>query len=340
MGRNQVCSQGERWFLLYQYLTRNAYRGKSVSRQQLLDHLAGQGIQISVNTLYADLSALQGEFFGLEIEFDCHAHRGAGGYWIKNPPFDPNDLRLIVDSVQASQFITQAKADKLSRKLRQLTGSKVARSLNRSAVVFNRIKSMNETVVDCADRFYAAIASNRKIAFRYFHRTPDREHPQKYSKSGSTLIVSPYALVWDKGCYYLYAYDGRKFKTYRIDRMDNISEPLFEEREGLDAYRSQQLTRQKAVIFDMYRGKEYMVRFRCHNTITDAILDRFGKDVMLIPCDDTHFTFTVPVEISPPFFAWAATFGRKIRILEPAPVISEMKEFIQTAASMYEDDET
>lgn len=327
-------SRGSRWFLLYNYLVRNARKECPKSRAQIFEYLSNYDISITIGTFYSDLDAMGNEIFQLDIVFDPHANRGAGGYWVKNPPFEPHELRFLVDSIQASRFITQQTADTISRKIRQIAGEADRKTLNRSAVVFNRVKSINESVVKEADRFYEAIANNKKIAFRYFHRTPNREQPQKYSKAGEMLIVSPYAMVWNGGNYYLYAYNGKKFLTYRVDRMDRISKPLLEDREGTDEYNKNALTDQKAVVFDMYHGAEQRVQFRCHNRIADAVIDRFGDGVLLIPCDADHFNFTASVEISPPFFAWVATFGHSIKIVSPAGVIAKMRKFLQDAQDM------
>ena len=328
-------TQGERWFLIYNYLCQNARKGHPVSRSQVLDYLSLQyDISITPRTFYADIAVLSGGAFGLQVVFDKSAFRGAGGYYIENPPFEPHELRMMVDSIQASRFIPQKTADSISHKVRKMAGDADRKTLNRSAVVFNRVKSMNESVVKEADRFYEAIANNKKIAFRYFHRSPNREKPQKYTRNGEMLIVSPYAMMWNDGNYYLYAYDGKRFRTYRVDRMDRISKPLLEDREGTDEYNKTALTDQKAVVFDMYHGTEQRVQFRCHNRIADAVIDRFGDGVLLIPCDADHFNFTASVEISPPFFAWVATFGHSIKIVSPAGVIEKMRKFLQDAQDM------
>ena len=323
MARDQIYSQGERWFILYEYLVKNTGKGRMVSRAQIFDHLETYGIKISANTFYADLGALGGEIFKLDIVHDKRAFKGAGGYYVTNPPFEPYELRLIVDSLQASKFITQKTADTLTHKIKGLASVESGKTLNRSAVVFNRVKSMNESVVKEADRIYEAIAADKKIAFRYFHRTPNKENPQKYTRDGGMLIVSPFALMWNNGNYYLYAHDGKKFRTFRIDRMDKISRPLLETREGKEEYKEKNLTIQKATVFDMYHGAEHNISFRCHNRIADAVIDRFGDGVMLIPIDADHFTFSAQVEISSPFYAWVATLGAASRSPPPPPRLME-----------------
>ena len=197
---------------------------------------------------------------------------------------------------------------------------------------------MNESVMKDADRIHQAIATNRKIGFRYFHYSPDKNKGKNYSISGQQYIVSPFVLSWNDGNYYLYAYtEKKKFRMFRVDRMERISIPLLEPREGKAEFNKQDVIVQKAKVFGMYRGEEYTVRLRARNELADAVIDQFGKDIIMIPADSEHFTFTAPVEISPPFFAWVATFGRRMKILSPEPVVEKMREFLKKAAEMYEE---
>ena len=326
---------GERQFLLYRFLLENTCAGHVAKRKAIFDYLAQYGIEIERKTLYTDLDVLRGTM-GIEVEFDQHLQ----GYWVKNPQFEPYELRLIVDSIQSSRFITQAKANELTQKIKGLTDRYTASTLNRPSFVVERVHSKNESVVKEADRIYQAIENDFKISFRYFHRTPDRSNPEKFSKGGDKYIVSPYALFWENGNYYLYAYvsEKGKFMTFRVDRMDQISRPLPTAREGKELYRETELTRRKAKVFGAYRGKEYLVKLRFSNRLADAVLDQFGRNVMLMPMDDRHFTVNVLVEISPPFFAWLSTFGKSAKILDPQPVVEEMKKFIGKLSEMYADE--
>ena len=144
--------------------------------------------------------------------------------------------------------------------------------------------------------------------------------------------------MWNDGNYYLYAYDGKKFRTYRVDRMEGISHPLLDKRDGGDEYDKKNLTDQRAKVFSMYHGEAYNVRIRVHNRLADAVIDQFGKDTMMVPYDDSHFTINVPVELSPPFYAWVATFGKSMKILSPEPAVEGMKKFLQKASEMYQDE--
>ena len=109
-------------------------------------------------------------------------------------------------------------------------------------------------------------------------------------------------------------------------------------RDGKQLYKEKDLTRQEAKVFDMYGGDRYTVRIRFRNELADAVIDQFGKEVGMFPCDSEHFIIQVPVEISPPFFAWIATFGRRVKILSPEPVVEKMRDFLQRSMDMYKEE--
>lgn len=326
---------GIRLLLLKEYLQANAGRDRIITRRQIEAFLEDKGYPVEKKTLYTDFAILESEF-GLQLEYDVHKK----GYRLLNPPFEPYELRLMVDGVQSSKFITKEKAREITGKIKTLAGTDTVESLNRHAYVADRVRSMNDSVVKDADRIHEAIKGDWKIGFRYFHYSPSTRHPKSYSKSGNQYIVSPYALLWNNGNYYLYAYDSekKKFRYFRVDRMERISHPLPYHRDGKEEYREKDITTKSAKVFDMYGGKEYTVRIRFRNELADAVVDQFGKDVMMLPCDDSHFIITVPVEISPPFFAWIATFGRRVKILSPEPVVEKMRDFLQRSMDMYKED--
>ena len=324
---------GVRLLLLKEYLQANAGKNRVVMRRDLENYLMEQGFPVEKKTLYADFAVLD-DVFGLHLEYDKHKK----GWKLLNPPFEPHELRMLVDGVQSAKFITKEKAREITDKIKRLAGKDTVATLNRQTYVADRVRNQNENVVSEADHIHQAIAEDRQIGFRYFHYTPDKNNPKSYSKNGQLYIVSPYALLWNNGNYYLYAYDGKKFRYFRVDRMERIGKPLLQRREANELFKEKDITHQKAKVFDMYGGKEYGVRIRFRRELADAVIDQYGKDVMMMPVDEDHFTITVPVEISPPFFAWIATFGRRVKILDPEPVVEKMKEFLNKAAEMYRDD--
>ena len=293
-----------RLLLLKQYLEANAGRTRIVKRRELEQLLEAHDMPVEKKTLYADFAAL-GDICGLQLDYDPHKK----GYRLLNPPFEPYELRLLVDSVQSSKFITREKAREITAKLKRFAGKDTVESLNRENHVANRVRSMNDSVVKDADRIHQAVYQDLKIGFRYFHYPPSSGQEKKYAKRGEQYIVSPYALLWNNGKYYLYAYDSEK-----------------------------NITTHKAKVFDMYGGKEYNIRIRFRNEPADAVIDQFGKDVQMFPMDAVHFVITEPIEISPPFFAWIAAFGRRVKILSPEPVVEKMRDFLTRSLDMYKDD--
>lgn len=324
-----------RLMLIRDYLCANATKDHAVSMKELLSYLESMEMPMERKTIYTDLATLT-HTFDLQIEYDNKLN----GYILHNPPFEPHELRYIVDSVQSSKFLTRETADRLTKKIKKLAGKNTADSLNRQSYVADRVRNMNESVINDTDRIHQAIKEDRKISFQYFHYTPDRAKEKKYSKNGSSYIVSPYALYWNNGNYYLYAYVSEKkhFRFFRIDRMERISEPLIGRREGKEEFKAKNLINSKAKVFDMYSGKEYLITIRFRNELASSVIDQFGKNVMMMPVDAEHFTITEPIEISPPFFAWIATFGRRVKILDPEPVVQKMRDFINQAADMYKDE--
>ncbi len=328
--------QGVKLLYIRDYLYAHATKEHPQNANRIQEFLASKGIEASVKTIYNDILRLQ-EDFDVPIEYN----KSKWGYYITEPEFEPYELRLMVDSIQSSKFITQAEAAKITQKIGKLADVYTKPSLiARRAWVQDRVRSRNDSVVRDADRIYKAIAENRKISFRYFHYTPSRDNPRKFSKSGERYIVSPYALLWDNGNYYLYAYLTEKnaFRTFRIDRMESISKPLSEKRDGEKEFKADQVTAKDYKVFQMFHGDKAKVRVRFSNHLADAVIDQFGKNVMLVPVDERHFTATLPVELSPPFFAWIATFGRGAKILTPEAAVEKMRIFLEKCAEMYQED--
>ena len=326
--------QGVKLLYIRDYLYAHATKEHPKNATHIKKFLATKHIEAHEKTIYNDILRLQTDF-NVPIEYDAKHW----GYYITQPQFEPYELRLMVDSIQSSKFITQKEANTITQKISGLADVYTKESLNRVAYVSDRVRSKNDRVVKDADRIHSAIAQNRKIGFRYFHYTPNKDNPKKFSKSGDMYIVSPYALLWDNGNYYLYAYtDKGKFRTFRIDRMEAISHPLMAERDGEKEFKASQITSREYKVFQMYHGDQMKVRVRFSNHLADAVIDQFGKSVILVPDDEKHFIATLPVEISPPFWAWISTFGRGAKVLHPEEAVNKMRAFIGKLTEMYNDE--
>jgi len=335
-GQGRSSGQGVKLLYIRDYLYTHTNKDNPKNAKEICAYLASKGIKASVKTIYNDIFLLQNDF-GVPVEYNAKKW----GYYITEPQFEPYELRLMVDSIQSSKFITQEKAREITRKIKRFADNYTKSSLDRQTFVPDRVRSMNDSVVKDSDHIHEAIATDRKIGFRYFHYSPSKENPKSYSKSGAQYIVSPYALSWNNGNFYLYAYvsEWKRFSYFRVDRMEDISLPLAEKREGKDRPERDIATNaKKAKVFNMYSGTAYDVKLWFDNKLASAVIDQFGKDILMVPADNKHFTTVVPVEVSPPFYAWIATFGDKAKIISPAPVVEGMRKFIQNVYDMYKDD--
>lgn len=325
-------SPRERQMRIYKYLLENSNKDHVVSTKRLRQALSDVGIDCHINTLYNDIEEIK-TTFGVNIAYD----QSKKGYRMTGTLFEPYEVRLMAHSVQASKFITQSKARELIGKIKTLTDTYTASSLNNDAFVFERIRSQNDNTIPHIERLYQAIDEDSQIKFKRFSFTPDKSAPKSYSKSGQLLTVSPYKLIWFNGNLYLLAYVGGKrnrFDYFRVDRMENITKPLGIPREGKDKYQEYEKKLKTVKVFDMVMGTQYDVKMRFVNGLASAVIDKFGKDIMMIPNGD-YFTTTQKIDVNAAFLAWMASFGGGAEIVSPEKVVERMKRFLENAAKVY-----
>ena len=312
------------------YLLQNSDEDHLVSMSQLIEHLAAHGIPSERKSVYDDIEALR--VFGLDI-----VQGGSGknaGYYIANRSFELPELKLLVDSVQSSKFITHKKTATLIKKIETLASIHEAQLLNRQVYVKNRIKTMNESIYYNIDAIQSGISQNKKIQFKYFEYTVQKT--RHYRKDGAFYVVSPFAMTWDDENYYLVAFDSQAgiIKHYRVDKMTEISSTE-EDRDGLDAYQALDMAVYARKVFGMFSGEEESVQLRFENHLVGAVLDRLGQDVFIIADGDDHFTVRADVVVSPQFFAWITGFGAAAQIIGPDDVVEKMRQHINSVATLY-----
>ena len=312
------------------YLLQNSDEEHPVSVHQIISYLETQGISAERKTIYNDIDALR--FFGLDI-----VQGGSGktsGYYVANRNFELPELKLLVDSVQSSKFITHKKTATLIKKIENMASIHEAQLLNRQVFVANRIKTMNESIYYNVDEIHNGISQNKKIKFKYFEYTVSKE--RQYRHGGEFYVVSPFAMTWDDENYYMVAYDSaaQMIKHYRIDKMEKIS-VVNEERDGLETYNALDMAVYSKKTFGMFTGEEENVALRFDNSLVGAVLDRLGRDVFIIPDGPDHFTVRTDVIVSPQFFAWVLGFGGGAQILGPDSVLEKMKAHLRAVNSLY-----
>ena len=325
-------SSGQKLKLLYimDYLLQYSDAEHPVTVRQLIAHLAAHDIAAERKSIYDDIEALR--TYGLDVEQVADGQ--LYGYYVASRRFELPELKLLVDSVQSSKFITQRKTNALIRKIETLASSYDAQRLQRQVYVAGRVKTMNESIYYNVDAVHAGISEDKKIRFRYFEYTVAKE--RRYRRDGAYYIVSPYALTWDDENYYMVAYETEtdSIRHYRVDKMTNIA-TVDEPRDGAAAYRSLDMAMYSRKVFGMFSGTEQRVKLRFTNHLVGAVLDRLGQDVSIIPDGGEHFTVSADVVVSPQFFAWLCGFGADAQLLAPASAAEQMKAYIEEIAALY-----
>lgn len=305
-----------------------------LTMQELIDRLANCNIHADRKTLYLDLEELR--HFGLDVlsEQDGKTHR----YFLASREFELAELKLLVDAVQSSKFITEKKSRSLIKKLEQLVSVHDARQLQRQVLITGRVKTMNESIYYNVDKLHTAISQGRQIRFRYF--SWDVNKKEQFRRDGAWYCVSPWFLRWADENYYLIAYESASgmLKHYRVDKMRSIGVTELP-REGQELLRETEATGYTTRLFGMYGGTPARVTLEGENRMVGVMIDRFGKEVPIVPQDAQHFRTYVDVAVSPQFLGWVASLGGAVRIVAPQAVVQEMQTLAQTLLRQHSGDE-
>ena len=307
-----------------------------MSLQRMMDLLQAQGVDVrDRKSLYDDLETLR--VFGMDIEMQRDGR--SVGYYVASRPFELPELKLLVDAVQSSRFITRKKTDQLISKVESLASVHQARQLQRQVFVTRRIKAMNESIYYTVDALHEAIDSGKQIRFHYFEWAlgRGRERVEKrLRKDGAWYQVSPWWLIWDNENYYLVAYDSqsRDVRHYRVDKMQDIAlvDAL---REGGDLLSRFDPGAYAGSLFGMYHGDLETVKLRFDNALIGVVADRFGREVFLSPDGENHFTVSAKVAISPQFLAWVFSFGSQAEIVAPETVRQQFLHLMEQSKENY-----
>ena len=238
--------------------------------------------------------------------------------------FSIPELKILIDAVHASSFITEKKSEELISKIASLAGSHRAEVLTRSMVCFNTRKHSNEKIFYNVDELESAILEQQKILFRYFDLNETGE--RVYRRSGHRYVVEPIALVFNEDNYYLTCYSSRhdSISKYRVDRMDSVqiiddpcSEKATELRNQVATYTEQ--------AFKMFGGQAEDIVLEFDRSLIGAVHDRFGEATKMMTSSDSKCIASVKVQISPVFWGWLFQFAGQMQILSPSHLISEYK---------------
>jgi len=297
---------------------------------QVIQKLSAYGIRAERKTLYQDFDVLRD--FGMEILQNQDGRTYT--YHLVSRQFELVELKLLVDSVQSSKFISEKKSNDLIKKLESLVSKYQASQLQRQVILAGRVKTMNESTYYSVDDIHNAINNDRQIRFRYVNWTVDKE--EKLRRDGKLYQVSPWHLRWDDEYYYLIAFNSETcdLRHYRVDKMKNITITDLP-RDGKEQLKFFNPADYSKKLFGMYSGEIRHVTLRGENSMIGVLIDRFGKDIPVLKVDDEHFDAAVEAAISPQFFGWIASLGSGIQITGPKEVKESMQEFAKKLREIY-----
>lgn len=320
-------NQKRKLLVLYRYLLHRSDEEHPVTMQDMLDELARWDVSAERKSVYADMEELR------RLGVDIQSRKGkSAGWFVGQREFELAELKLLVDAVRSSRFLTARKSDSLIAKLEGLASVHQARQLQRQVYVDRRIKTMNESIFYNVDKLHTAIAADRDVTFRYFEYSVKKE--RVFRKEGKRYHVSPCGLVWDNENYYLAGWDSVRgeVRHYRVDKMADITVTGMRrhvpEEWNPEGYASRH--------FGMFSGEKARVRLRCDNALAGVVLDRFGRDVMLVPDGAEKFTVTLDVVVSPPFMGWLFILGSGVQVLSPDWVAEQYARRLRDSLAIQE----
>ena len=314
------------------YLEKNSHEQHPINAAELIAMLdRDHRISCDRKTIYSDIAALQD--FGLDI---VSVPGRSGGYYLGAPKnFQLPELKLLIDAVMSSRYLTEKKSKELIEKLCAQCNAHDAALMKRNVLVSGRVKSMNETILLNVDRIQEAITQNKVIRFRYFDW--DLGGVRRYREK--EYLASPYGLCQDHENCYLLAYSPRHgITSYRVDRMSHI-ELTPDARTPCPELTGKAIHEHASRLFQMYSGDLTDVKLRFHRELVNVVIDRFGKDTMMIPDGDEYFNFTVKVAVSPMFLSWIIGFGDKAKVLYPQQVAHQCAALCRQALNQYQKQE-
>ena len=292
--------------------------------------LEGYGVTADRKSLYDDLEALR--VLGIDVIGEKNGR--SYSYHVGKKQFEIAELKLLVDAIQSSKFITEKKSNDLIKKLTSLASNYEASQLKRQVVVQGRIKTMNESIYYIVDDIHNAITNNKKIRFEYLRWNLDKKMERRKDK---LYEVSPWALTWDDENYYLIGFDAEedKIKHYRVDKMRDI-ELTDDKREGKEHFKQFDMAAYARMNFGMFGGEEVRVNLHFQNEMVGVLLDRFGKDISIYRTDKEGWSETyVDVALSDQFLGWIFSLGTKVKIVGPDDVVKRFKSELNAMKRLY-----
>ena len=310
------------------YLLKDSDEAHPLSMADIIGRLEADGIPAERKSIYTDMAIL--EDYGLDV---IMIPGKSGGYYLGSREFELPEVKLLVDAVSASKFITEKKSADLVKKLESLVSHEQAKQLHRQVVVMDRLKADNEEIYYAIDEIYHCIDTDCRMRFQYLEWTVDGK--LQFRHDGAFYEVSPAFLLWDNENYYLVAFDEKAggIRHYRVDKIRNAA-AMDEKRGGKKERKALRLSDYSKQTFGMFAGETETVRLRATTDMAGVFRDRFGSEVTMRK-DKDALLVRVPVQLSPQFYGWLTGLGSKVEVLGPDQVREGYKEYLSDILSRY-----
>ena len=313
---------------IMEILYRKTDEAHPITTKDLVKELALLGIPEDRRTMYADIKALQ------EFGYDIHSKRTKYDslYWVSKRSFDLPELKIIMDCIHSSKFVTESKTEELIDKIADLGGSARGELLKRSAIHFDAVKHSNESIYEIVDIVERAIEKCKKVTFNYFLLDQNGQRVYKHNKK--MYLEEPIAMVCNDGNYYLLCYRPEDeyenhIKTFRVDRIDNIA--MSDKDISKDGRTSLRKARQYSLqTFKMYGGPLRRVTLIFDESLINVIYNKFGEQTVIKKHKD-KYTASVQVQISPTFWGWMLQFPTQMKIRSPEDLKGQYHKWVMSA---------
>ena len=317
---------------IYNILRRHTDEDNSLTMSDIITRLyEDYGIEAERKSIYDDIEVLTS--LGADIELT----KGKGsGYRLLSREFELSQLKLLVDTVQSSKFLTEEKSRELIEKISSLASRHQGADLKRHVYITGRAKSENREIYYNIDLINKAINDKRQIRFKYFNWNEKKE--KVFRRGGEYYTVSPWEMTVSEEKYYLIAYDGGSLKHFRVDKMIGAEVTELPSEYRGSGKVADDLGEYTGRMFGMFgSGKDELVVMRVPNDLAGVMIDRFGVGVSMLPAGEGYFNLAVRVCLSRQFYGWLFGLSGDIKIESPEYVKEQYREMLEGAKKLQED---
>lgn len=309
--------------LIYKIFEEYSDENNPLSTTDLIEMLDEKGISCERKSIYADIKALNE--IGCNIEGTSYPKKG---YYMASRKFQLPEVRLLIDAVNSAGFITPDKTKSLIDKLEGLVSAHQAKALTSQVYCENKNKCDNEEIYYLIDNLYEAIKKRKKVRFNYRKRNIDKETKKNYTNK--VFTVSPYALIWKDGHYYLVCNKTKynnlmNLRVDRIRKLEILDKPIRHFSEVSEYKYFFDTADYASKMFNMFSGKTEEITIQCHLELREEMMDRFGPDIPLAAVDENHFETKIQAAVSDGFVSWIMQYGDRVKVISPSHMIDKIK---------------